>query len=202
ITKEDIVFALSIKEKNPEYGIIVGFNIGIDKNAEELLKSYNIKIILNNVIYRLIEDIENYISSLRKVKIPQDLPPLAKIQILPKCIFRRSNPAIVGVEVLSGEIRKDMYLINENGKVIGRILSIQEEKKNLEFARKGDKVAISIDEAIVGRNIEEGNILYTFLLEDQFRKYKEYKDYLSEEQKEILREIANIMRKTNPVWGI
>ncbi|MEM1896015.1 MAG: translation initiation factor IF-2, partial [Nanopusillaceae archaeon] len=116
ITKEDIVFALSIKEKNPEYGIIVGFNIGIDKNAEELLKSYNIKIILNNVIYRLIEDIENYISSLRKVKIPQDLPPLAKIQILPKCIFRRSNPAIVGVEVLSGEIRKDMYLINENGK--------------------------------------------------------------------------------------
>ncbi|MEM5880118.1 MAG: translation initiation factor IF-2 [Candidatus Aenigmatarchaeota archaeon] len=202
ITKEDIVFALSIKEKNPEYGIIVGFNIGIDKNAEELLKSYNIKIILNNVIYRLIEDIENYISSLRKVKIPQDLPPLAKIQILPKCIFRRSNPAIVGVEVLSGEIRKDMYLINENGKVIGRILSIQEEKKNLEFARKGDKVAISIDEAIVGRNIEEGNILYTFLLEDQFRKYKEYKDYLSEEQKEILREIANIMRKINPVWGI
>lgn len=202
ITKEDIVFALSIKEKNPEYGIIVGFNIGIDKNAEELLRSYNIKIILNNVIYRLIEDIENYISSLRKVKIPQDLPPLAKIQILPKCIFRRSNPAIVGVEVLSGEIRKDMYLINENGKVIGRILSIQEEKKNLEFARKGDKVAISIDEAIVGRNIEEGNILYTFLLEDQFRKYKEYKDYLSEEQKEILREIANIMRKINPVWGI
>ncbi|MEM4571185.1 MAG: translation initiation factor IF-2, partial [Nanopusillaceae archaeon] len=169
ITKEDIVFALSIKEKNPEYGIIVGFNIGIDKNAEDLLKSYNIKIILNNVIYRLIEDIESYISSLRKVKIPQDLPPLAKIQILPKCIFRRSNPAIVGVEILSGEIRKDMYLINENGKIIGRILSIQEEKKNLEFARKGDKVAISIDEAVVGRNIEEGNILYTFLLEDQFR---------------------------------
>ncbi|MEM0379471.1 MAG: translation initiation factor IF-2 [Nanopusillaceae archaeon] len=202
ITKEDIVFALSIKEKNPEYGIIVGFNIGIDKNAEDLLKSYNIKIILNNVIYRLIEDIESYISSLRKVKIPQDLPPLAKIQILPKCIFRRSNPAIVGVEILSGEIRKDMYLINENGKIIGRILSIQEEKKNLEFARKGDKVAISIDEAVVGRNIEEGNILYTFLLEDQFRKYKEYKDYLSEEQKEILRDIASIMRKANPLWGV
>jgi len=202
ITKEDIMFAYSVKEKKPEYGIIIGFNVKVDKNAEEFLKSYNIKIILGNVIYRMLEDIQNYVNELTKKKLPEDLPPVAKIRILPAHVFRRSSPAIVGIEVLAGELRKDVYLMREDGKAIGKVLSIQYEKKNLDYARKGDKVAISIDDAVVGRNVEEGDLLYTFLLEDQFRRYKEYKDMLSEEQKEILKEIANIMRKTNPTWGL
>ncbi|RIB35336.1 MAG: translation initiation factor IF-2 [Candidatus Nanoclepta minutus] len=202
ITKEDIMFAYSVKEKKPEYGIIIGFNVKVDKNAEDFLKSYNIRVILGNVVYRMIEDIQNYVNELTKKKLPSDLPSVAKIRILPGNVFRRSSPAIVGVEVLAGELRKDVYLMREDGKVIGKVLSIQYEKKNLDNARKGDKVAVSIDDAVVGRNVEEGNILYTFLLEDQFRKYKEYKDMLSEEQKEVLREIANIMRKTNPAWGL
>ena len=33
-------------------------------------------------------------------------------------------------------------------------------------------------------------------------KYKEFREHLSEEEKEILKEIAEIKRKTNTVWGV
>jgi translation initiation factor 5B len=204
INKEDINIALSMKEKYPQYSVIVGFNIGINKNDEEYVKSSNINLIISNIIYDLIEKIEKYINDIKynKEKILRELPPIGKIKILKGNIFRRSNPAIVGIEVLGGEIRKDVYLINLDGKIIGRILAIQKEKKNIDIAMKNDKVAISIDDAVVGRNLFEDDILYTFISENDYRKFKENKDILNDEQKEILKEIANIMRKENPAWGL
>jgi translation initiation factor 5B len=204
INKEDVNIALSMKDKYPQYSVIVGFNIGINKNDEEYVKSSNINLIISSVIYDLIEKIEKYINEIKynKEKILRELPPIGKIKILKGNIFRRSNPAIVGVEVLGGEIRKDVYLINLDGKIIGRILAIQKEKKNIDVAIKNDKVAISIDDAVVGRNLFEDDILYTFISENDYRKFKENKDILNDEQKEILKEIANIMRKENPAWGL
>jgi translation initiation factor 5B len=204
INKEDVNIALSMKEKYPQYSVIVGFNIGINKNDEEYVRSSNINLIISNVIYDLIEKIEKYINDIKynKERILKELPPVGKIRILKGNIFRRSNPAIVGIEVLGGEIRKDLYLINSDGKIIGRILAIQKEKKNIDLAMKNDKVAISIDDAIVGRNIFEDDILYTFISENDYRKFKENKDLLSDDQKEILKEIAGIMRKKNPAWGL
>jgi translation initiation factor 5B len=204
INKEDVNIALSMKEKYPQYSVIVGFNIGINKNDEEYVKSSNINLIISNIIYDLIEKIEKYINDIKynKERILRELPPIGKIKILKGNIFRRSNPAIVGVEVLGGEIKKDVYLINLDGKMIGRILAIQKEKKNIDIAIKNDKVAVSIDDAVVGRNIFEDDILYTFISENDYRKFKENKDILNDEQKEILKEIANIMRKENPAWGL
>jgi translation initiation factor 5B len=204
INKEDVNIALSMKEKYPQYSVIVGFDIGINKNDEEYVKSSNINLIISSIIYDLIEKIEKYINDIKynKERILRELPPIGKIKILKGNIFRRSNPAIVGVEVLGGEIKKDVYLINLDGKMIGRILAIQKEKKNIDIAIKNDKVAVSIDDAVVGRNIFEDDILYTFISENDYRKFKENKDILNDEQKEILKEIANIMRKENPAWGL
>jgi len=204
INKEDVNIALSMKEKYPQYSVIVGFNIGINKNDEEYVKSSNINLIISSVIYDLIEKIEKYINDIKynKEKILKELPPIGKVKILKGNIFRRSNPAIVGVEVLGGEIKREAYLINLDGKIIGKILAIQKEKKNIDVAMKNDMVAVSIDDAVVGRNIFEDDILYTFISENDYRKFKENKDILNDEQKEILKEIANIMRKENPAWGL
>ena len=55
---------------------------------------------------------------------------------------------------------------------------------------------------IIGRQINEGDKLYSAIPEEHFRKYKEYKEHLTEDEKNTLKEIAEIMRKGNPVWGI
>ncbi|HIP66516.1 MAG TPA: translation initiation factor IF-2 [Candidatus Nanopusillus sp.] len=205
IDKEDIMKALSVREKDHVYGVILGFNVNIEKTVEDLVKSTKIKVILDNVIYRLVEKIEQYIEEMRVKKsraVLESLTPPGKILILPGYIFRRSNPAIVGVEVLAGRVRPGTYLMREDGKVVGKVKAMQSESKSLNEARRGDKVAISIDGAIVGRHLEENDILYTYIDESEFKKYKQHKEILTEDEKEVLREIARIMRRKNPTWGV
>ena len=54
----------------------------------------------------------------------------------------------------------------------------------------------------VGRQINEGDILYSAIPEEHFRKLRQHKKYLSEGEKKIMKEIAEIMREKNPLWGI
>jgi hypothetical protein len=46
------------------------------------------------------------------------------------------------------------------------------------------------------------DILYSNIPEEDFRKFKQFKEYLSPDQKMVLKEIAEIKREKNPVWGI
>ena len=205
ITKEDVMKALSVREKDPSLGVIVGFNVSIDKTVEDLVKSSKLTIILDNVIYRLIEKVEEFIEKMRRKKertILETLTPPVKLVILQGYIFRRANPAIVGVEVLEGRLKSGIYLMREDGKIVGKVKAIQSEGKSIQEAKKGEKVAISIEGAIVGRHIDENTVLYSYLEEREFKSYKQYKDFLSEDEKAALREIAKIMRKNNPTWGL
>ncbi len=205
ITKKDILLAYATKEKEEKWGVILAFNVGIEKSAEEELKKYNVKIIQDNVIYRLIEKFEQWlkeVEEMKRRKILEELVPPCKFKILHGFVFRRSNPAIVGIEILGGMLRPGVSVMREDGVVVGTILSIQSEGKPLKEAKKGDKVAVAIQGPIVGRHIKEGDTLYTYVPEAHFKKYKELKQLLTEDEKEVLKEIAKIMRKINPTWGI
>jgi len=38
--------------------------------------------------------------------------------------------------------------------------------------------------------------------EEDFRQYKDHKEHLSDDVKLVLKEIAEIMRQKNPMWGV
>ena len=59
-----------------------------------------------------------------------------------------------------------------------------------------------MDNVTLGRQIKEGDHLYTDIPEEDFKKLKELKKHLSKRELEVLKEIAEIKRKDNPVWGI
>ena len=125
-----------------------------------------------------------------------------RLQILRGYVFRQNNPAVFGVEIMAGTLRPNSGMMKADGRQLATIKSVQLEQKNVEKAEKGKQVAISVPHITVGRQVNEGDILYSFIPEQDFRKLKEFKEFLSEEEKEILREIAKIMRKKNPVWGV
>ena len=56
--------------------------------------------------------------------------------------------------------------------------------------------------ATIGKQIQEGDILYTNLNSDEFVAYKKRKSFLKDDEIQLLKEIAQIKRKTNPVWGV
>ena len=90
----------------------------------------------------------------------------------------------------------------KQAKPLGEIKEIQLNKESIHEADKGKQVAISMYGVTIGRQIKEGDILYSFLTEEEYRKYKELIRYLSPEERELLREIAQIMCKDNPLWGV
>jgi len=201
ISKKDVSDASISYEQDPLHAAILGFNIEIPP----YIKEKNVKILTNNIIYKLIEDFEKYQQEEKKrlegKKIEFLVRP-CKLQIMKGYIFRQNNPAVVGMDILAGNLKVGAPLMKSDGIAMTEAKSIQHDKETIEEAEKGKQVAVSLPKVTVGRQINEGDILYSAVPEEDFKKLKELKKYLSEEEKEILKEIAQIMRAKNPVWGI
>ena len=151
----------------------------------------------SNIIYTLIDEYVRWAEEMRETRLRREFETLVKpgkIRILPGYVFRRSRPAIVGVEVLAGRIRPRYRLVRQDGRDVGQILQIQDRKKAVPEARAGAQVAISIDKAIVGRHIDEGDVLYVSVPPEHRRKLLgEFRDRLSPDEVEVLEELEEIM---------
>jgi len=126
----------------------------------------------------------------------------AKVEILPNCIFRATNPCVLGVEVLEGVLKTGMPLMKSNGDSVKVVKEIQLKKENIKSAEKGKQVAISIMGITGGRHVQENDILYTDLSPIDYRTFKKHAKLLSPEEKDLLKEIAEIKRKSQPMWGL
>lgn len=200
ITKRDVYFANSLPEGER---IILGFNVELteEAKAEDLKK---IKVISNEVVYKIIEDFEEWQQKKQKEIERQklnELPNICKIRIL-DFVFRNTSPAIFGVAVEGGVLTQELEMINSLDKKIGRVKTIQENKDTMKQAEKGKEVAISLPGVNFERELKVGEYLFSNLSEFQFRKFKEYKDLLTSEEKSILQEIAQVKRRENQTWGL
>lgn len=79
---------------------------------------------------------------------------------------------------------------------------MQDKGDNLPSISKGQKVAMAIKDAIVGKDFEEGDNLYVDIPEKHYKILeREFKDKLTEDEFETLNEILTIKRKIDPDWG-
>lgn len=206
VTRRDVIEASIVARENKYLGVILAFNVKVLEEAEEEARRNNIRIFQNNVIYRLIEEYEEWVQKEKEKERRMELQSLirpGKIRILPGYVFRRSNPVIVGIEVLGGIIKPGYPLMRPDGKRIGTIHQIQDRGKSVQEARAGMSVAISIrDRIMVGRHIDEGDILYTDIPDNHARLLlTKFKNELSDDEMMVFKEIISIKRKTNPFYG-
>lgn len=203
ISKRDVIEASIVAQRSKEYGIIAAFRVkllqGIDTSG--------VKILYNEIIYQLIEDIKKHINEIREAEKRRTFDTLilpGKIKILPGYVFRRSDPVVVGIEVIGGVIRPKYPLIKEDGRRVGEVLQIQDNKKSLERATKGMEVAISIKgNVMIGRHINEGDILYTDVpKEDLEILTNKYPSSITDDMREVIKEIIRIKRKEDPLYGL
>ncbi|MEN6290611.1 MAG: translation initiation factor IF-2 [Methanobacterium sp.] len=206
ISRRDVVDASIVKNEDPLYGVIIAFNVKVLPSAAEEIKASEIKLFSSNIIYQLIEDYDEWIKAAEERKKKAWLDAIikpAKIRIIPKLIFRNSKPAIAGIEVLSGTVKQDHGLIGGDGARVGKVEGMQDKGKNLKSASKGQKVAMSIKDAIFGKDFDEGDVLYVDIPENHYKiLVSELKNKLTEDEFEILNEILDIKRKDNPHWGM
>ena len=193
ISKRDVIDAATVS--NRYLRVILGFNVDILQDVREIALQNGIHVVISDVIYRLIEEYENWVKEERekdKRDIMARVPTPAKIKILPGCVFRQSKPAIVGVEVLGGKIRTGVDLVNSDGTNVGMINEIQNEGENIKLADTGMQVAISMKKPTIGRQINENDVLYVNVNEEEIKKLS---GLLLQEEEEVLEELLEIKRK-------
>ena len=84
---------------------------------------------------------------------------------------------------------------------VGRVKNIQSENKSVQEAVEALEVAISIPGINFEHTLGDKEFLYSDISESQFKTFKKNKDLLSENEKKILMEIAEIKRKKKDGWG-
>ncbi len=203
ISRRDIVEASAIED--PLYSVVMGFNVEILPDALDELQKTDVKLFMSDVIYRLVEDFEEHVDDLKALTEKQRSEAIikpGKFRILPNHTFRQSKPAVVGVEVEGGVIKKKLNVMNEAGNRIGVIKVIQDKSENVDEAKFGSQVAISIDGPVVGRNIKEGELLYIDVPEKHAKIVEqELIDSLAPDELETLEVFMKIKRKGNAFWG-
>ena len=201
VNKVDVIMASANMDKDPLDAVVLGFNVEV---SEDVKNEEKVKILTNDVIYRLIEELEAWKikrdEELKKEKILELASP-AKVEVL-RYVFRQSKPAIFGVAVKAGKLRENAHIINKDGKAIDRLKAMQVKGKGVLEAKKGEEVAISLPSVTYGRQVSEGDVLYADISENQFKSLKNNKDLLSYDEIQTLQELAEIKRKSKPTWGL
>ncbi len=191
VSNSDVMEAISVKAENRYLGVILAFNSEVLRDAGNLARDKNLRIFKSNIIYKLLEDYQKWVEREREMeKSGRRVVTPAKMKLLPNCVFRHSKPAIVGVEIISGTLTPDCRILRMDGRIVGRIKEIQKDGKTIKYAKKGDQVAIGIENVIIGRQLNEGDVVYSFIpAEDMTRINIEE---LREDEVETLREIKGI----------
>jgi len=203
VDKRDVVEASANKDEVNK--VILAFNVKLLPGVEEEAAKFDVKIFQDQVIYSLVDNYVKWRDELKKLKEKQRIEALikpAKIKLLKEFIFRRSKPAIVGVRILAGELKKDVNLIKPDGTPAGSVRSMQKEGKNVSVAKEGDELAIAIDGVTIGRQLEGDEVLFVDIPEKHAKIIeRELMDTLSEKAREAFKEFLEIKRKQNPFWA-
>lgn len=206
VSKRDVVEAGAVGKSDPTLGVVLAFNVKVLPDAREEADRLGVSILEEKIIYRLVERLEEWRAGrreeLRRRKLEGMTLPV-KLRVKPGYIFRRSGPAIVGVEILGGILKPKVPLITEDAKAVGTVREIQSEKRGLPEARRGQEVAISIEGGVVGRNLFEGSILYSDIPRNDVLMLKgELSSLLPEDASTVLEEIVGIKKKVEPGYGV
>ncbi|MFH1821485.1 MAG: translation initiation factor IF-2 [Methanobacteriota archaeon] len=206
VSRRDIVEASSVGKSDQLLAVVLAFNVKVLPDAQIEAEREGVPIIKEEVIYRLLEQYQDWArkkrEEVRASRLERYTRP-GKIVLKLGYVFRRSDPAIVGVDVLGGVVRTKAPLMQKEGKNVGTIRELQKDKKSVQEAKLGDELAVSIDGPMVGRHIQEGDVLYTDIPRDHVLALKrDLRDLLSGDELAVLDEIIAIKQRENPTYGV
>jgi len=206
VSRLDLIETETIK--NPVNRVLLSFNTPILPDAAEMIKDplyKQVKVFEGRVIYQLIDQYIEWKDEQKRLQEKQRFEHVvmpAKIRLLPDCVFRQSNPAVVGVRVLAGKLRSGVDLIKLDGKKVGHLKTMQLRQESIREADAGLEVAISIEGATVGRQVSVGDDLFVDIPERHVKVLeKEMIKTLNPGTQEVLGEYTAMRRKGEPFWG-
>jgi translation initiation factor 5B len=177
-------------------------------DAADLADQEDVRVFAHDVIYRLVEEYEEFVEERERAqqdKVLDNITRPARFRILDDHTFRQSDPAVVGVEVLGGTLRRNSHVALFEGaepERVGLLKSIQDEGEDVDELGRGERAAVSIDGPTVGRQIEEGDELWTEIPEKHAKILEqELSEDIPVSELETLNAYLEKRRNRDPFWG-
>ena len=209
IFKKDVMKSLIMKEKNPDYAIIMAFDVTVNKEAQDYAQEEGILIFTANIIYHLFDQFTEHMKKLELQKrIAAENAGIivwpCVAEILPHCVFNDKNPIIVGVKVKEGTMKVGcpICLPSRNNLDLGRVTSIEINNKAVEQGRTGEEVCIKIEPfaptAIYQykKHFDHKDTLYSKITRQSLDALKERYG------KDLTQEEINLLFKLKTMYGV
>nr|XP_028583715.1 eukaryotic translation initiation factor 5B [Podarcis muralis] len=170
VHRKDVMKASVMLEHDPQYAVILAFDVRIERDAQEMADSLGVRIFSAEIIYHLFDAFTKYRQDYKKQK-QEEFKHIAvfpcKMKILPQFIFNSRDPIVMGVIVEAGQVKQGtpMCVPSKNFIDIGIVTSIEINHKQVDVAKKGQEVCVKIEpipgEApkMFGRHFEATDIL-------------------------------------------
>ncbi|XP_010263484.1 PREDICTED: eukaryotic translation initiation factor 5B-like [Nelumbo nucifera] len=207
VHKRDVMRASVMLERKKEYATILAFDVKVTPEARELADETGVKIFIADIIYHLFDQFKAYIDNLKEEKKKEAAEEAVfpcVLKIIPNCIFNKKDPIVLGVDVLEGIARvgTPICVPSRDFIDIGRIASIEINHRQVDVAKKGQKVAIKIastnpeeQQKMYGRHFEEDDELVSHITRRSIDVLKDnYREDLSLEEWRLVVKLKNLFR--------
>ncbi|MHA2030030.1 MAG: translation initiation factor IF-2 [Candidatus Kariarchaeaceae archaeon] len=198
ISKRDVTDASIIARNNPEWGAILAFNVKIKEEAEEMAHNEGVEIFRDPIIYRMIDEFIDWTNELQEIANASslaDIPKPTKIEHIPEYVFKRNKPMVIGVRVLSGELKPRDVLLTEGNVRVGTIQQIKFNNDPVKVATKDQEVSIAARGPTFGRQIKKGQKLYIDMrAKHAYQLLTEYNEELTGVEREVLTEMEKLKK--------
>ncbi|XP_057676983.1 eukaryotic translation initiation factor 5B isoform X3 [Corythoichthys intestinalis] len=170
VHKKDVMKASAMLEHDPQYAVILAFDVKVERDSQEMADSFGVRIFSAEIIYHLFDAFTKYRDDYKKSK-QEEFKHVAvfpvKIRVLPQFIFNSRDPIVMGVSVEAGILRQGTPLcVPSKGFVdIGIVTSIEINHKTVDIAKKGQEICIKIEPIpgespkMYGRHFEATDII-------------------------------------------
>ena len=205
VAPRDVAIASTADESR--HRAILGFNVDVLEDARSEAEQDEVTLFVDDVIYQLVEEYTEHVAAIERAQQEQVLDKISRpcrFRILEDHVFRQSNPAVVGVEVLAGTLKRNSRVVKWNGEPVrvGELKSLQDAGEDVDEVRAGEQVAASIDGPTVGRQVDEGDELWTELPEKHAKILEqELADDVPADELEALRMYLEKQRGRDPFWA-
>jgi translation initiation factor aIF-2/yIF-2 len=194
ISKKDFLNAKKqlTKTKSKKNHIILGFDINVAKDLQKEIDNSDIKLFTNEHIYRLLDEFNKYCEIVKKEEMEkikehfkEDLFAPVVLKVIPKYIFNKCNPIVLGVKIQEGTLYKNTQVRIRKGNIItdiGNIEEIRLDNKEVDSAEKGKEVSIKIvikdnpTNIVYGRNFDKDDLIFSKMTKNTIKALKIFKN--------------------------
>ncbi|KAF8405903.1 hypothetical protein HHK36_007981 [Tetracentron sinense] len=207
VHKRDVMRASVMLERKKEYATILAFDVKVTPEARELADEAGVKIFIADTIYHLFSQFKDYIDNLKeekKKKAAEEVVFPCVLKIMPNCVFNKKDPIVLGVDVLEGiaKIGTPICIPSREFIDIGRIASIEINHKQVDLAKKGQKVALKIastnaeeQQKMYGRHFEIDDELVSHITRKSIDILKDnYREDLSMEEWRLVAKLKTLFK--------